>query len=124
MPEKLKDNARNRQYALHRLTNLGIILQNRIKEECTTPEVVLANSQKMKMIRTGKVKLRKDAEVGLCLEDAYDFSKYEKREVFDKKKFDKHWKPLAKEIQWAKDQSQLGNLESALKTIQELSKMV
>ncbi len=70
-------NQQQRSYALNRISEAEKEKVAEIRREATKPEVKLSDSQKVNLVRAGKVKLLPDAHAYTDLRYAFDFSAHE-----------------------------------------------
>lgn len=108
------------EYAESRVYNYFSDKKEAIKDRLTTGED-LTGEKRAQLIKTGKVKIKK----GITrireyddVVDVFDFSQFEKK--FDKKKYNAECKKLDKESQKLIDKLMLGDVEEALKMIEQL----
>jgi hypothetical protein len=80
-------NQTQRNYAVERINELANSKIKEVEKRFTTPEKRLKTSQKFDLIYSGKVNLlpRSKIDSYVNLRDAFDFSKFENKEVKDPK---------------------------------------
>ena len=114
-------NHHQKQYALNRVTEIQKIKLTQAREKYQIKGKRLSVEEELNLIFLGKVKLRDRKEVDYYtkLSDAFDFTKHETADGFDKK-YDVVYESIITIAQKAKDQIMLGDCNEALKLLKQL----
>lgn len=106
-----------KKYAMGRIDQVANQKFHEARIKYSSPEVRLSNTEKLKLIKAGKVEVSFNNYGDLRA----DFSKFEKNETFDREKYDAVEKELRALCTAAKDKIMLGDdCASAMKVLEAL----
>lgn len=114
-------NQKQREYSYQRIVAIETTKIAEVKKRFTVAAKKLEYDDKIKLIKTGKVKLRDNLDLYSKLGNAYDFSKHECEEKVDSK-VDLIIAKIKKEAQAAKDRIMLAGDNEALSAITSFEK--
>lgn len=123
-------NQQQRKYAQERIDALATRKVEAIKLANTTPAKILTKEDKLKLVKSGVVKLRDDLSAESFINGRYnyisnffDFSKHEKAEAYNETKAKPLIDKIMKAAQFAKDEIMLGEESQALAAINAFERL-
>lgn len=115
-------NQAQRKYAMERLAALEAAALKAATQRHTTVGRILSGAEKLKLIASGDVRLKRDAWPRQCLADAFDFSDEESESKVDLKKLEADKRKIEAAFHGARDELMLGDSAKAFDLIKKLEK--
>jgi hypothetical protein len=117
-------NQKQRDYAFGRISFLADGKISDVKKKLTTPAVELSFQEKIALIKKGKVVLKDNVSRYDNVDDAFDFSRYEKKKSIDMKKAEPIIEKIRTNATKAMDKVMLAIETEALAAILDFEKFI